>query len=245
MSDLDFLREFNSNSVKPTINPLSNLSGSYKDTDIDSVNISKKDNSVNSTKTESVITESYSNISTDNDIKDVLVKKAKNNKDKTESQTDSVNPPQKFSYMHGVVGEVPKGYKAGRVCYNCKNRESVADVCMVYNFPIAANYGCDDFELIEYSFETYTNKGVESNTETSIVAASNLEDLDQAVVMYEPILQVLSDQELAGIALNKVTERFSSRSDYADAYLRLKYRRAYESKHGNLEGAFLIKEDKN
>jgi hypothetical protein len=154
---------------------------------------------------------------------------------------------QKFGYMYGVVGEVPKGYKAAAACCNCKYSDGY---CTKYNFPIAGNYSCDDFEVIPVP-EMYSNKMVDLEEPASATIVTDkmtevdLSPLDQALVLYESVLSTLADGDLAGDVLNKVVERFSNRSEYADAFLRLKYRRAYEDKHGSLEGAFLVNEEGN
>lgn len=257
MSDLAFLREFSSQPAKPVTTSLSSLSGSYQDAEprptSAPVATPQRENPVISSRLTSSTTERFSNPPASTAVEptpteESTVKEAP--KESMEEPKTKSTSAQKFSYMYGVVGEVPKGYKAAAACYNCKHRESIADICMKYNFPVASNYGCESFEVIPPP-EMYSNQvaepepapeqSVNSNTATEV----ELSPLDQALVTYESVLSTLADQEIAGSVLNRVTERFSNRSDYADAYLKLKYRRAYEDKHGSLEGAFLTNEDSN
>jgi hypothetical protein len=148
---------------------------------------------------------------------------------------------QRFGY--GVVGDVPPGFKAAASCMNCKYANY--DVCTLCNFPIALNYTCDDFEVIKVEKPEVYSKPAEEVKEPEPEPQPELSPIDKAVAEYEQVLSMFADGDVASSALDKVVERFSNRSEYADAFLRLKYRRFYEDRHGSLEGAFLTPEEGN
>lgn len=252
MSDTTFLRDFSALPAKPVTDQLTRLSGSYADTDARPsrtmpLPVSNRTSAVVS----STPTQKYSNAVSEappapkvEEVPappepEVVVSKEPEPVETKEVVVEEPKKVEKFTY--GVVGAVPPGYKAAESCTNCKYYGIAWSVCQKCNFPCAPNYTCSDFELVG-------QPEMEEDTEKYSKAVSDQKELelspiDKAVVDYESVLSLLVDGDVASVALNKVVERFSNRSDYADAFLKLKYRRLYEDKHGNLEGAFLPAEE--
>lgn len=249
MSDITFLRDFSAQSAKPIGNQLTRLSGSFDDANARPSKTTPMAPPAPSMVTNRISsptpTERYTNPPMEESVEQVVVPEPTVVVETKEvfSKVEPVAPQeekkvQRFGY--GVVGDVPPGYKAAASCMNCKH--SNYDTCTLCNFPIALNYSCDDFEVIEvHKPETYSKPAANSVPEPEVTLSS----LDKAVSDYEQVLSLFADGDVASSALDKVVERFSNRSEYADAFLRLKYRRIYEDKHGSLEGAFLTLEEGN
>lgn len=261
MSDTTFLRDFSAQPAKPVTNQLSPLSGSYSDADArpaarSAVSSTPTERYSNATLTapappvEKPASVSQPSSTVPPATDSAVDKTAKEDVPLTRSpevtvvaeKPKEVKRTEKFTY--GVVGSVPPGYKAAVACVNCKHFDSWNGICQCCNFPCASNYSCDKFELIGAP-NTEEGDETEKYSQSATVKEPQLSLLDQAVVDYEVVLSSLADGDVASVALNKVVERFSKRSDYADAFLKLKYRRLYEDKHGNLEGAFVTAEEGN
>jgi hypothetical protein len=234
MSDYKFLSEFSTQPAKPPENVLTPLSGSYEDA---AVRTPPAPVATPSVTTKQPV-ETYSK-------PDVIEEEPE--APKAEPETIVIEPEvnkvtadkqqtQKFSY--GVVGDVPPGFKAAASCCNCKH--SNFDVCSAFNFPINFNYTCDSFEIIKVETEVFSNVIEEPKVEAP--PEPELTSLEKAVQDYDSVLSTFADGDVAHEALNKVVERFTNRSEYADAFLKLRYRRFYEDKHGNLQDAFVSPE---
>jgi hypothetical protein len=136
---------------------------------------------------------------------------------------------EKFGY--NLVGAIPSGYGPANACGNCVHDDYGS--CKLHAFPNHYHYTCGDFEIkpVKNNYELFEKpkeaKPLEGDT------------LSKAAEDYEPILEKFSDGDLASEVLDVVVQRFSARSAYADEFLKLRYRRAYQSKHGNLDNAFL------
>jgi hypothetical protein len=252
MSDITFLRDFSAQPAKPVKQDLATLSASYAYSDAKSSGstpLPVQARSYSNVKSPAPA-QKYSNVSVDD--KQVEVDSAvdtiaeESSPEVKEETTDIKEEPVKSieKFAHGVVGDVPPGYKAAQACCNC-NYQSVANfTCTKHNFPVTYNYTCDDFKMLGSDTEKYSNQLVETVQEVNHDELE-LSPLDKVVADYEVVLSTFADGELASLALDKVVNRFSNRSDYADAFLRLKYRRFYEDKHGSLEGAFVNPQEDN
>jgi hypothetical protein len=142
---------------------------------------------------------------------------------------------EKFGY--NLVGAIPNGYGPAQACGNCAYDDYGG--CKLHSFPNHHLYSCGDFELKPVKTTEYFEKPKEAQSLEPLETGSKDSSISKAAEAYEPILEKFSDGDLASEALDVVVQRFSTRSAYADEFLKLRYRRAYESKHGNLDNAFL------
>lgn len=256
MSDITFLRDFSAQPAKPVDNQLTRLSGSFDDANArpskNTPMAPPAPSMVNNRISSPTPTQKYTNPVTEEappvvvatpEPEPVVTPEVKQVKE-VFSKVESVAPQeekkvQRFGY--GVVGDVPPGFKAAASCCNCKH--SNFEVCSAFNFPITFNYTCDSFEIIKVEKPETYSKPAEVVKEPE--PQPELSPIDKAVTDYDSVLSLFADGDIASSALSKVVERFSNRSEYADAFLRLKYRRFYEDRHGSLEGAFLTPEEGN
>ena len=248
MSDINFLRDFSAQPAKPVEDQLTKLSGSFSDSNVSgrsTTQMPAPSKELPKRLVSNGTTQRFTNTNVEaapvQPKAEVSVEPPQpvvTPKQDTVNQVTANQVTQKFSY--GVVGDVPPGFKAAVACANCKYQGF--DRCTKYNFPLSFNYSCDSFEVIKVETEEEDSSQVEMYTKEP-PREEQLTPLDKAVLDYDAVLTTFADGDIASAALNKVIERFTNRSEYADAFLKLRYRRFYEDKHGNLEGAYLeIKE---